>query len=68
MQKANHLELKLKPHKRINLRIDPEMAENLNQLRFQSRLTRSALIRIGIRNLMDEVKQFGKVELGVDPL
>lgn len=52
-----------KSNRRINFRLDAEMAKQLHDLHMQTRLPQSLLIRIGLQNLFEEVKQYGTVNL-----
>jgi len=54
-----------KANRRINFRLDDEMAKQLRELHGQSGLSQSLLIRIGLRNLFDEVRQYGTVNLNL---
>ena len=45
--------------------MDYQLAEELHWLHEETKLTQSAIIRIGLKNLIEEVKLYGKVELSV---
>lgn len=60
-----NVEIKNQSTRRINLRMDYQLAEELHWLHEETKLTQSAIIRIGLKNLIEEVKLYGKVELSV---